>query len=83
MRQWINAPPPMPGGVARAWFAEEGRKVWCGVFELMAGGTFMLTYLQYGDRKPITEQFPTFLMAQQRAIELMDSGTLTPRPKPH
>jgi len=78
LRQWVEQPGPFPQGVARAWFAIEGKAAWCGIFQLVNMGNFMLSYHKIGD-PPTTEHFISFDQAQERAIWVLNQGGLISR----
>ena len=79
MRHWTEAPRPWPPGVARAWVARDGGRAACGIFELVAGGVFMLTYHVAGERAPRVEQFDGFQPAQERANRVLSESAPIPR----
>lgn len=79
-RHWVQQKGPMPGGCARAWFAIANRQAWCGIFELITHDCFMLVYLEKGNKKPVNERFPSFTLAQNRAIDVLNNVPLDPRP---
>lgn len=84
LKRWIEQRPPYPSGVVGVWFAIEAKQAWCGIFKLIGGEVFMLVYLEKGNPKPVNERFPSFTLAQQRAIDVMNTKQLQPRPSlPH
>lgn len=64
---WVLIAGSLPPGVARAWQAVVDGNAVAGIFEVVEGGTFMLTYHVAGDRKATVERFGSFMLAQERA----------------
>jgi hypothetical protein len=79
MKQWRQSTDKMPPGVARAWHAVEGAMSFVGIFEVIAGGTFLLVYHEMGQKEVTTERFPSFIMAQEHANAIMSTRKLMPR----
>lgn len=78
-RSWVQAPRPLPQGVARAWVALEGGSAVAGVFEVIVGGAFMLSYHVLGELKPRIQQYNTFEQAQEAANKALVACKVIPR----
>jgi hypothetical protein len=82
-RRWLEIPiKDVPQGVARGWMAIEQGSAVCGIFEVIAGGTFMLSYHVLGEQKPRVERFPSFGMAQEHANKALTDCKVIPRALP-
>lgn len=80
-RIWVEAPRPLPDGVARAWMAVDGGVAVAGVFELF-GGMFHLAYHRLGDAFPTILRFNTFEQAQSEANARLSNVKVIPRAMP-
>lgn len=81
-RTWIEVPRPLPQGVARGWMALEGGSAVAGVFEVIAGGAFMLTYHVLGEMKPRVDRHNTFEQAREAANKVLSTSKVIPRAMP-
>jgi hypothetical protein len=81
-RKWMPVPKPLPQGVARGWMALEHGYAVAAIFEVMAGGVFMLSYHVYGEAKPRIERFPSFDLAQSHANRELSRCKVIPRTVP-
>lgn len=77
---WVLITGDLPHGVARAWQAVIDSNALAGIFEVMEGGTFMLTYHVAGDPKATVERFGTFAQAQERAGLVLSTRMVVGRP---
>ncbi|GGD43436.1 hypothetical protein [Aureimonas glaciei] len=79
-RGWVLITGAIPAGCARAWQAiVDGNSV-AGIFKIVAGGTFMLSYQAAGDGKPTVEGFATFDKAQERANLVLSTRMVVGKP---
>lgn len=78
-RRWVEAPKPIPQGVARAWVAAEGGVALAGIFEVITGGKFMLSYHVLGEQKPRVEEWYSFDAAKDRASAVLSGCKVIPR----
>lgn len=76
---WIEMKGELPSWCARAWGGGKDGMVYCGIFQIIDGGTFMLVYQKMLEPKPITERFADFTTAQERAVVVMNDGGIIGR----
>lgn len=78
-RKWVEAPKPLPNGVARAWMALEGGSAVAGVFEVIIGGQFMLSYHVLGEQRPRVQKYNSFEDAKAAAVKALEGCKVIPR----
>lgn len=77
--KWVEVKGLLPASVARAWFAVERGRVYCGIFQVIPGNQFILAYHRIGDIKATTEKHSSFELAQFRANRLLGTVAMIGR----